>query len=333
MIRAHLSMTAKAGETARRASKPRSCPICCDDLDGDDTCSFTPWFARLLGRGNGEVKCKTCNNCFHSSCVDKWFSASGQRQCPLCRQPWDGVGAASGEVGLGNRGEIGGESGRPRLSHRMMMTSDPRPGWVSLPTSVLSQDIEEYDHLPRSHLTYDEIVEALLRQENLSRELNVASGRISQQSPSDVFDSQWRTRQYLQLDQADSPTFVDLSNARDDHVRSRPMSSNVRHHRQQSPRSVSSLQPSHLRSWQPVDTEPNRDDRDLELSRPPRIGSASSDAHGEAVSSFNRPPRHPYPSVWDRKDTIGIGYRQAIPPRRRLSQWTLDDPCPILEWL
>jgi hypothetical protein len=30
-------------------------------------------------------KCKTCRNSFHLMCLSKWFSSSGNRQCPLCR--------------------------------------------------------------------------------------------------------------------------------------------------------------------------------------------------------------------------------------------------------
>ena len=321
--------------TAKALERGRSCPICCDDLDGD-SCSIAPWFARLLGRGNGEVKCKSCNNCFHSSCVDKWFCASGQRQCPLCRQHWDGVGAAGGEVESGSGGEVGVDSGRSRVSPRMMMT--PRLGRVSLPASVniseaLSSDIEEY--LRRQNFPpalSSGIEEGFLRSINV----NLASDRVSQSSLPVGFDSQRRTRQYLQLDRVDSPTFGYVNSARDDRAQVRPMSSNARDPRQLSPlRSGSSLQPSHLRSWKPVEAVPSRDDRDLKpLGTTPRTGGAFSDAHDEAASSFNRPLRHPHQSVRDRKETIGIGYRQAIPPRRKLSPWTLDDPCPISnEWL
>lgn len=30
-------------------------------------------------------KCFTCKHAFHSSCLYKWFSSSGQSTCPLCR--------------------------------------------------------------------------------------------------------------------------------------------------------------------------------------------------------------------------------------------------------
>ena len=313
----------------QRRATPRWHPaqfFCFDDIDGD-TCFIAPWLARLLGRGNGEVKCKTCNNCFHSSCVDEWFHTSGDRHCAVCRQPWDGVGAVGGEVEMGRRDEVSAESGRSSLSLSRTMTRDPRlgGGWVSSPTPVnisqaLSSDIEEFVRRQNiSSALSSDIEEEFLRHLNV----NVESDSVA-------FDSHWGTTQHLQLDRVDSPTFVDLNNARDDHVQARPMSSYVRDRRQQSPlRCGSSLQPSHLRSWQPVDTESCGDDRDLELLRPtPRTGSAFSDALEEAVSRFNQPPRHPRPRAWDERETIGIGYRQAIPPRRNLSPWTLDDTCP-----
>ena len=36
------------------------------------------------------LQCKTCHNCFHSSCLYKWFKSSGKSQCVLCQQPWSG---------------------------------------------------------------------------------------------------------------------------------------------------------------------------------------------------------------------------------------------------
>eukprot|EP00127_Corallochytrium_limacisporum_P006595 Clim_evm24s231 gene=Clim_evmTU24s231 len=32
-----------------------------------------------------QLRCKTCSNKFHSACLYKWFSTSGQSTCPLCR--------------------------------------------------------------------------------------------------------------------------------------------------------------------------------------------------------------------------------------------------------
>lgn len=37
------------------------------------------------------LQCKTCGNCFHSSCLYKWFASSGKNQCVLCQQPWNGT--------------------------------------------------------------------------------------------------------------------------------------------------------------------------------------------------------------------------------------------------
>jgi hypothetical protein len=37
------------------------------------------------------LQCNTCNNCFHSSCLYKWFHSSGKSQCVLCQQPWSGT--------------------------------------------------------------------------------------------------------------------------------------------------------------------------------------------------------------------------------------------------
>lgn len=37
------------------------------------------------------LECNTCNNCFHSSCLYKWFHSSGKSQCVLCQQPWSGT--------------------------------------------------------------------------------------------------------------------------------------------------------------------------------------------------------------------------------------------------
>jgi E3 ubiquitin-protein ligase listerin len=37
------------------------------------------------------LQCNTCSNCFHSSCLYKWFHSSGKSQCVLCQQPWSGT--------------------------------------------------------------------------------------------------------------------------------------------------------------------------------------------------------------------------------------------------
>jgi hypothetical protein len=37
------------------------------------------------------LQCNTCSNCFHSSCLYKWFHSSGKSQCVLCQQPWNGT--------------------------------------------------------------------------------------------------------------------------------------------------------------------------------------------------------------------------------------------------
>lgn len=37
------------------------------------------------------LQCNTCGNCFHSSCLYKWFHSSGKSQCVLCQQPWSGT--------------------------------------------------------------------------------------------------------------------------------------------------------------------------------------------------------------------------------------------------
>ena len=37
-------------------------------------------------------KCSTCKNTFHLLCLTKWFSSSGDRKCPLCRQDFTGMG-------------------------------------------------------------------------------------------------------------------------------------------------------------------------------------------------------------------------------------------------
>jgi hypothetical protein len=37
------------------------------------------------------LECNTCNNCFHSSCLYKWFHSSGKSSCVLCQQPWSGT--------------------------------------------------------------------------------------------------------------------------------------------------------------------------------------------------------------------------------------------------
>mmetsp|Transcript_15507 Transcript_15507/g.23800 ORF Transcript_15507/g.23800 Transcript_15507/m.23800 type:complete len:1749 (+) Transcript_15507:124-5370(+) len=37
------------------------------------------------------LECKTCGNCFHSSCLYKWFASSGKNQCVICQQPWNGT--------------------------------------------------------------------------------------------------------------------------------------------------------------------------------------------------------------------------------------------------
>jgi len=37
------------------------------------------------------LECKTCGNCFHSSCLYQWFRNSKKSQCVLCQQPWSGT--------------------------------------------------------------------------------------------------------------------------------------------------------------------------------------------------------------------------------------------------
>jgi hypothetical protein len=37
------------------------------------------------------LQCSTCSNCFHSSCLYKWFHSSGKSQCVICQQPWSGT--------------------------------------------------------------------------------------------------------------------------------------------------------------------------------------------------------------------------------------------------
>ncbi|CAM9125858.1 unnamed protein product [Choristocarpus tenellus] len=32
--------------------------------------------------------CKTCKNCFHSTCLYRWFHTSHKNKCPICQQPW-----------------------------------------------------------------------------------------------------------------------------------------------------------------------------------------------------------------------------------------------------
>ena len=34
-----------------------------------------------------KLKCRTCGNKFHSSCMFKWFS-QGKATCPMCRSLW-----------------------------------------------------------------------------------------------------------------------------------------------------------------------------------------------------------------------------------------------------
>jgi E3 ubiquitin-protein ligase listerin len=36
-------------------------------------------------------RCKTCKNSFHLSCLSKWFSSSGEQNCPLCRSDFSGA--------------------------------------------------------------------------------------------------------------------------------------------------------------------------------------------------------------------------------------------------
>ena len=34
-------------------------------------------------------KCLTCKNCFHSSCLFRWFRSSNSSSCPLCRNSFN----------------------------------------------------------------------------------------------------------------------------------------------------------------------------------------------------------------------------------------------------
>ena len=35
-----------------------------------------------------KLQCKTCNQCFHSGCLYKWFQQSSKSNCPHCQSPW-----------------------------------------------------------------------------------------------------------------------------------------------------------------------------------------------------------------------------------------------------
>uniref|UniRef100_A0A7S1FVN7 E3 ubiquitin-protein ligase listerin n=1 Tax=Corethron hystrix TaxID=216773 RepID=A0A7S1FVN7_9STRA len=60
------------------------------EFDGIEPCPVC--YAVLCPRTHAlpKLECRTCHNKFHSGCLYKWFSTSGNSKCVICQQPWSG---------------------------------------------------------------------------------------------------------------------------------------------------------------------------------------------------------------------------------------------------
>lgn len=64
-----------AGTVDREFEGLEPCPIC--------YCTLDPRTNKLP-----KTICPTCKNCFHKTCLLRWFATSKENKCPLCRQPF-----------------------------------------------------------------------------------------------------------------------------------------------------------------------------------------------------------------------------------------------------
>jgi hypothetical protein len=54
-------------------------------FDGVEPCPICYSIVNSHNHSLPKVGCKTCKNKFHSQCLYKWFSTSGNNTCPMCR--------------------------------------------------------------------------------------------------------------------------------------------------------------------------------------------------------------------------------------------------------
>lgn len=54
-------------------------------FQGVEECPICYAIVHAQNKALPRMKCKTCNNHFHSQCLFKWFNSSGKSNCPMCR--------------------------------------------------------------------------------------------------------------------------------------------------------------------------------------------------------------------------------------------------------
>ncbi|KAE9009510.1 hypothetical protein PF010_g5481 [Phytophthora fragariae] len=58
------------------------------EFEGVEPCPICYSILNPKNMGLPSLPCKTCNNKYHNSCLDKWFNQSGKNKCPICQQPF-----------------------------------------------------------------------------------------------------------------------------------------------------------------------------------------------------------------------------------------------------
>ncbi len=56
------------------------------EFDGVEPCPVCYSVLCIKTHSMPNLKCRTCNNRFHSTCLHKWFTESGKSNCVLCQQ-------------------------------------------------------------------------------------------------------------------------------------------------------------------------------------------------------------------------------------------------------
>ena len=58
------------------------------EFAGVEPCMICYAVIQPTHRSLPRIKCKTCKQVFHNTCLYKWFSSSGKSTCPHCQSPW-----------------------------------------------------------------------------------------------------------------------------------------------------------------------------------------------------------------------------------------------------
>ena len=66
------------------------------ELEGLEPCPICYSIIHVKDSSLPSLKCQTCSNKFHSSCLYQWFKSSGKNKCVICQQPFTGGGSPRG---------------------------------------------------------------------------------------------------------------------------------------------------------------------------------------------------------------------------------------------